>query len=221
MARRTKLEAEQTRQRILDAAEELFFERGVGRTALEDIATAANVTRGAVYWHFRNKAELFQALHERIRLPQEEVVARAVAERHPDPLSVVEQTMIDALALIAGDPRRLRTISILMYRCEYVEELQEALDRQCAADEQMRCTLAAAFELARTNGSLDEAWQPQTAAEALKNLLSGLLANYLRSPGDRDLVGEGRASLRPLFRSFRTAAERHPPEAPPQRSAAE
>jgi len=48
MVRRTKEEAEQTRDQILDAAEILFFERGVAHTSLEQIARAAGVTRGAV-----------------------------------------------------------------------------------------------------------------------------------------------------------------------------
>src|SRR5882757_7288734 len=67
MARRTKAEAEETRQKILDAAERLFFIDGVSRTSLEHIATAAGVTRGAIYWHFKNKLELFEALHERVK----------------------------------------------------------------------------------------------------------------------------------------------------------
>ena len=55
MARRTKAEAESTRAAILDAAEVLFYQHGVSRTTLEKIALAANVTRGAIYWHFENR----------------------------------------------------------------------------------------------------------------------------------------------------------------------
>ena len=47
MARRTKLEAKVTRERLLDAAESLFCERGVTRTSLSEVATAAGMTRGA------------------------------------------------------------------------------------------------------------------------------------------------------------------------------
>ena len=47
--RRTKEDAQQTRESLLDAAECLFAERGVSRTSLQDIAKAAGVTRGAVY----------------------------------------------------------------------------------------------------------------------------------------------------------------------------
>ena len=65
MARRTKDEAEQTRDAILDAAEKVFYKRGVARTSLDEIARAAKVTRGAVYWHFKDKMELSEAMVER------------------------------------------------------------------------------------------------------------------------------------------------------------
>ncbi|MBV5333220.1 TetR family transcriptional regulator, partial [bacterium] len=66
MARKTKEEAQETRKAILDAAETVFQERGVSRTSLAEIATAAGVTRGAIYWHFANKAELFDAMIQRV-----------------------------------------------------------------------------------------------------------------------------------------------------------
>ena len=71
MARRTKDEAVETRNQILDAAERIFGERGVSRTSLTDIAQAADVTRGAIYWHFKDKADLFNAMMERVTLPME------------------------------------------------------------------------------------------------------------------------------------------------------
>ena len=66
MARRTKQEAAATRAALLDAAEEVFLERGVSRASLEVISRRAGVTRGALYWHFRNKGDLFRAMLERV-----------------------------------------------------------------------------------------------------------------------------------------------------------
>lgn len=54
--------SEATRAALLEAATTLFFERGFGGTTLEDVATAAQVTRGAVYHHFANKRDLFEAV---------------------------------------------------------------------------------------------------------------------------------------------------------------
>ncbi len=76
LARRTKEQAEQTREAILDAAEQVFFQRGVSRASLEEIGRVAGVTRGAVYWHFKDKLDLFLAIEERVRLPQEQMLAQ-------------------------------------------------------------------------------------------------------------------------------------------------
>jgi AcrR family transcriptional regulator len=64
MARKTKEEAEQTRLRILTAAEAVFCRQGVAASSLHDIARRAGVTRGAVYWHFANKEALLATLLE-------------------------------------------------------------------------------------------------------------------------------------------------------------
>ncbi len=70
MARKTKAEAEATRESLLDAAESMFMEKGVARASLEEIARTAGVTRGgAVYWHFRNKQDILDAMLERVRAP--------------------------------------------------------------------------------------------------------------------------------------------------------
>ena len=69
MVRKTKAEAEQTRLQIIEAARKVFFQRGVSRSTLDEIACAAGVTRGAVYWHFQNKPELFFAMREQSEMP--------------------------------------------------------------------------------------------------------------------------------------------------------
>jgi TetR/AcrR family acrAB operon transcriptional repressor len=58
--KRTKEEAALTRQMLLDAALQVFNHKGYAQTTLEEIAKEAGVTRGALYWHFNNKFEMFQ-----------------------------------------------------------------------------------------------------------------------------------------------------------------
>ena len=70
--RKTKMEALETRGRLLDAADCVFRQRGVTRTSLAEIANAAGVTRGAVYWHFKDKAALFHAMSKADRPPSEQ-----------------------------------------------------------------------------------------------------------------------------------------------------
>ncbi|EGS2004342.1 TetR family transcriptional regulator [Enterobacter bugandensis] len=68
MARRTKQDAEETRKHILDAAEQCFRDTGIYRTTLQMIAMKAGCTRGAIYWHFREKNDLFKQVIERTPL---------------------------------------------------------------------------------------------------------------------------------------------------------
>lgn len=87
--RRTKKEAEQTRADILDAAEILFADHGVKGASLEQIARRAGVTRGAVYWHFRDKSDLLSALRLRYRPPEMDLMESALAEGSPDPMGLL------------------------------------------------------------------------------------------------------------------------------------
>ena len=73
-------EAVATREALLDAAEREFRGKGVAHTTLADVAEAAGLTRGAIYWHFRDKAELFEAMCERAAMPMEAMLGCAGGE---------------------------------------------------------------------------------------------------------------------------------------------
>jgi AcrR family transcriptional regulator len=62
---RRELYSEATRAALLDEATTLFAERGYAGTSLEDVASASQVTRGAVYHHFAGKQALFEAVLDR------------------------------------------------------------------------------------------------------------------------------------------------------------
>ena len=62
--RKTKEDTEASRQNIIKAAKLIFSEKGYAATKLEDIGKSVGMTRGVIYWHFKNKAELFQYLVE-------------------------------------------------------------------------------------------------------------------------------------------------------------
>src|SRR5947209_7165062 len=105
MARRTKAASEATRELLLDTAERIFREHGVTRTTLAEIATAAGVTRGAVYWHFRDKADLFGEMCARARSPMKTMLERAGGDTHDDPLATLRTLCIDTLTHLATEPR--------------------------------------------------------------------------------------------------------------------
>lgn len=184
MARRTKEEAEQTRNAILDAAEQTFFERGVAHTSLEEIARAAGVTRGAVYWHFRDKVDLFDAMQARARLPQEDVIEHLLGQETEEPLERLCAALNDVLQVMATDLRRRRVFTILFHRCEYVEEMRAVAQRKQDRTDQMldRCTRF--FEQAAQRGEMSPVWPPAAAALAMHALMVGLLSRMLMEEDD-------------------------------------
>ena len=111
MARRTKEEALETREQLLDAAERVFRERGVGHASMAEVADAAGVTRGAVYHHFESKAELFQALMARAEMPIDTAFEDFENQDIADPLALFRQQGLQALAASDELARKSRTFS--------------------------------------------------------------------------------------------------------------
>ena len=69
--------SEQTRRVLLDVARRLFAEHGYAGTATEQVVRRAGVTRGALYYHFRDKRDLFRAVVEDL---QQELLQRIQEE---------------------------------------------------------------------------------------------------------------------------------------------
>src|SRR5260370_11290707 len=69
-----------TRKAILDSCLQLFAKHGFSTTSIDDIAGAVGITKGAVYWHFTSKKELFEAILEQIRTRWQEVVQHPLSK---------------------------------------------------------------------------------------------------------------------------------------------
>src|SRR5437899_11544212 len=123
MARKTKMQAAVTREQLLDAAERVFREQGVAHTSLTEVAASAGVTRGAVYWHFRDKADLFAAMCDRATLPLDAALERAARTGLPDPLGQLCSLGITALTRLATDARTQVVFEVIFQKSELTDEL--------------------------------------------------------------------------------------------------
>ncbi|MFC3607806.1 TetR family transcriptional regulator [Stutzerimonas tarimensis] len=197
--RRTKEEAEKTRIAILTSAEQLFLERGVAHTSLDQIARHAGVTRGAVYWHFQNKAHLFHEMLSQVRLPPEQLAERMSGCDQGDPLEALFRLSSETLTLLKDDERRLRVFTILLHRCEFTEELKEAEERHYAFVDLFIQLCQELF--AKASDRLQPGVTPRIAAHALHGLVVGLFTDWTRKP--EVFNREDPAELfRPLFRGL-------------------
>ena len=182
MARRTKAEALVTRDRILDAAERVFSRRGASRPSLEDIAAAAGVTRGAIYWHFRNKADLFAAMLARVTLPMEEMVGRSGDDALTDPLGYIRRCMVTVLRKTTDDAQTRRVFEIVCHKCEYVDEMARVRDRYVEMRADCLGELERGVRNAIRRGLLPAGVNARSAAVGLHALVDGLISNWLLEP---------------------------------------
>ena len=190
--RKTKEDAEQTRTAILNAAEKLFCAQGTAAVSLEKISKKAGVTRGALYWHFKDKLDLLRALHER-SIPPQKILMRTAAENNPeDPLGLLEQSAIDMLEIFEVDQRQQR-----MFRIMNAHMLDKAGSQWSAEVNIDLCqTLRKLTELAGAQGSLNPDFTPEETTVLLMSSMSGLLNEWLRSDKSFALAELGSKMLR-------------------------
>ena len=82
------MSAPETRDRILEAADGLFYERGFDATSFADIAETVGLSRGNFYYHFRSKDEILDAVIAR-RLARTRTMLEAWEDREPSPIERV------------------------------------------------------------------------------------------------------------------------------------
>lgn len=205
MARKTKEEAQETRSRILDAAETVFHERGVAHASLDRIARAAGVTRGAIYWHFKDKADLFEAMMDRVTLPLEDVLESAGDGKAADPLSLLKLCTTDVLLRTARDKHLQRVFDIAHYKCEYVGDAAGLRDRHIASQQQCLRRIEKGFKACVAAGALPATVDPREAAVGALSLVTGLIANWVLSPKGFALDKHAERLVDTYFRGLATA----------------
>jgi TetR/AcrR family acrAB operon transcriptional repressor len=194
LARHTKEEALATRHRLLDAAELLFQAQGVSQTSLQQIAQRAGATRGAIYWHFKDKADLFNAMMERVTLPLE-AAAQATGQSEADPLREVERVLVAALKLMTTDLQVRRVFEVATHKVEYTAEMQSVQQRHLDARNACVTDFERALRLAARRQHVRLAVPAAVAAQGLHALVSGLIQNWLLDPDAFELVQTGRRAF--------------------------
>jgi TetR/AcrR family acrAB operon transcriptional repressor len=205
MARATKEEALETRSRILDAAEDVFHLRGVSGTTLADIAAAADVTRGAIYWHFQNKGDLFNGMCERLRLPLDAIIDGDTAMRDHDPLGQFLKAAVAMMHEVATNPHTHKVFDILFNKCEFVDPNDPILMRQrecfMQGREKIKRMLSEAVALQQLPPDLDI----DIAYVMVHATFSGVLHDWLFAPGNFDLGRDAGNILAATIHMLKTA----------------
>ncbi len=181
MVRKTKEDAELTRQRIIDAAREVFLARGVSRSTLEHIATQAEVTRGAVYWHFKNKTEIFHAIRDRVFLPLIDRMDDTLAtQSKEDPLTQIENSLCDTIHELNENIEMRQIYEIMMIKCEYVDEFATVLQQILGNCSNITEKIQKAYERAEVQKLIAGSHTPRALALDTHLFFSGLLHMWVK-----------------------------------------
>lgn len=119
--RKTKTEALKTKEHLMLVALETFYQKGIARTSLNEIAQAAGVTRGALYWHFKNKEDLFDALFQRICDDIENCMHQDAADSDEQEWSLFRRTLMHFFTRLQTNDIHYKFHSILFLKCEHTE----------------------------------------------------------------------------------------------------
>lgn len=182
MVRKTKEDAEITRQRIINAARELFSQNGVSKTSLEKIAKHADVTRGAVYWHFENKTALFHKMREQVFLPlidrMDDTLLASDSEKNP--LTRIENFLLDIINNVSNDLATRQTYEILMTKCEYVDEFAVVLQQILNNCSDIVENLEKVYQEAHDQSLINPAHSPAQLAMDTHLFFSGLIHMWVK-----------------------------------------
>ncbi|MES2902485.1 MAG: TetR family transcriptional regulator [Pseudomonadota bacterium] len=206
MARRTKEDALATRDSILDAAAILFVEQGVSRTTLAHIAAAAGVTRGAIYWHFEDKAAMFNAMMERATTPLESAMAMLDQADSDDPLGELHDYAVQVFKLTVNDPEARRAFEIATLKMELTDEMTGVRERRAHNQAEWIRRAEGRVRLGIRQGHIKPTVKPRAVALGIWVLIEGLIRNWLIGPEfnllklGAEIVGTHLDSLRPLVR---------------------
>lgn len=201
MARRTKKDALATRHKLLDSAESLFQTQGVSRTSLQDIARRAGATRGAIYWHFKDKAALFNAMMERVTLPLEAAFGLPIGSlecldsEELDPLSRIRQATTSALTRIVHDEQTRRVLEVATQMVEYVKELEAVRLRHLSVRQEFVARFEQSIDTAARRARLDLPMPAALAARGFHALIDGLIQNWLLDQQAFDLLEVGQQAM--------------------------
>jgi len=192
--RAARAEGREARDDLLSAALRVFARRGYRAAGVDEIAAEAGYSKGALYWHFSDKAELLNTLlEERVHAPMRNKIA-LLASAPP------EQDMSVEASRTFGSQVEQQREALLLEREYWSLAIRDPELRSLYAERQadLRRELAAAMEArARHLGTPEIGMPAEDAARIVMSIISGLTVDELIEPGSvrPELLGEALAVI--------------------------
>lgn len=205
MARRTPEEAARTRQALLQAALEVFSEQGAASGTLKEVAARAQVTHGALYWHFKDRAALLQGLFEQAALPFDRFYLEQLQASRQDALQALEGYLLTVLRDVAADEQARRIFRLFYSGSDTCRELAALAPLRREALEQPLEHIRHFLKLARKQNLIGlKKRQLEPMARSIFCLLFGVLQSAQLTPELFSVSEQGALLVRNCLDGLRT-----------------
>ncbi len=178
--RKTKEEAEKTRDNILKSALKVFLKNGYSKTSLAGIAENAGYTRGAVYWHFKDKSEILEKLilkfHGRFFSEQNNILESSL-----DPLQKIKEMININLPLLYNNKEFRDFIELTWFKTE-IDQHEGLLQGKIAITKTFNDSILNLFKEASNEGAIKKEVDPEIAALSVTSIINGIYRGYFIIP---------------------------------------
>ncbi len=193
--KRTKEEAEITKNKILKAAFEVFIKDGYSKARLKEVAKRAGVTRGAIYWHYGDKYKLFiSLLNAGFKDYSERILA--IIESKGSPLNKIRKLIREPLISILKDEKYYAGVVLYSLKMEFTEEKKkqwQMLQKQQEQIQKRLISIPEASHWLRTvirdlikdgirKGEIRSDINPELASLVLMSYIDGVQSRFLTEP---------------------------------------
>ncbi len=184
--KRTKEEAAETHETLLKAALKVFSHKGFFAASLEDVAKEANVTRGAIYWHFGSKAELYNALLGKYATLSQEIVQTAAAQGG-SLTDILRRVFIRLLETVATNPELRAMMEITLFKTERTPDLAASQLQRLESSRSLITGVADVMRQGIASGELRRDLDPEDLARAFMAFQNGAIYLWLFDPSSFSL----------------------------------
>ncbi|HSL30199.1 MAG TPA: TetR family transcriptional regulator [Anaerolineales bacterium] len=190
--KRTKEEAAITRATLLKTALSVFSAKGYAAATLDDVAKVARVTRGAIYWHFKSKADLYNTLVSEFSARGTVVVQQAVAEGGTL-IEILRRIFVRVCTLIEQDKEIRAVMELTLFKTGLDPDLQAGRKNQIEAGNALLRGITEAMSQGVAQGVLRNDIDPADMARAFIAFENGAIQLWLLSPRSFSLKNSAEA----------------------------
>lgn len=206
--RRSKQDAEQTKQQLIAAACEVFYREGVARATLEQIAREAGVTRGALYWHFDNKVAILDALFEMVMPSINCLHECSLSWSTENYWQNLTSHFVDFFDRLGQDPQLCKFCTVMHLKCEMTESNAQVVALLNQYETIWQGRIQSFIGLAVEKNALPTETDVEQTSRLLRSCLLGIMVTYL---SEVESKGQSHVELpMPVLKHMLSVLKSHP-----------